>query len=647
MTSICLNMIVRNEAEVIGETLASVARFISDYVVVDTGSEDATTDVIHSFFRSRDIGGRIIHRPWRDFGHNRTEALHLARELSRSEYVFVIDADDLLVGEPDLGALTHDGYSMRIGSSFEFWRVQIFRREAPWRYVGVLHEYPACGTQSASTGHVEGDYFIESRRFGHRNNDPLKYWKDAEALERALRDDPENERYVFYLAQSYFDAGAPELALRWYRKRIEMGRWEQEVFYSRLRAAACLERLGRPWDETRAAYLECFEQHPSRAEPLVHVAARERVARDFSAAYEIAERAVRVPCPPRGALFVQRDVYDYRARDEQAIAAYYLGRYEESFRLNTEILRWAPLSDTERSRIEANRDFSVPHLENACLRRDAKLVERLATRKARAAEVTLTITACKRLPLFIRTVHSFLNACTDLERIGRWICVDDNSSEQDRREMERLFPFFEFIWKGSDERGHGRSMNIILDAVRTPFFLHLEDDWQFFEPLPYVGWALEILAEDASLGQVVFNRHYGLGVEHRRLAGGIVRRTQSGRRYVEHLYIQPGTPEYGEFWSRHPAARSNLHWPHYSLQPSLQRTAAVRSVGRYEEAPSFEREFAHCYEEHGFKSAFFDTICCRHIGRSVREGSTELEPNAYELNQMIQWNEIPPPDGRS
>jgi hypothetical protein len=276
------------------------------------------------------------------------------------------------------------------------------------------------------------------------------------------------------------------------------------------------------------------------------------------------------------------------------------------------------------------------------VRRDAGLVAGIRARRGGDRAVTLTVTTCKRLPLFMRTMHSFLNACTDRERIDRWICVDDNSSPDDRREMQRLFPFFEFIWKGPDERGHGRSMNLILDAVQTPFWLHLEDDWQFFEPLPYVTSTLDILDADATLGQVLFNRHYALGVEHRRLAGGLVRHTAAGRRYVEHLHIPPGTPAYDGFWRQHPAARANVHWPHYSLQPSMQRMTAVRSVGRFEEAPSFELEFARRYAQRGFRSAFLDTICCRHIGRDSGDGSTTVPPNAYELNQMVQWREGPP-----
>lgn len=111
MTSLCLNMIVRNEAAVIGETLASVAHLVHDYVIVDTGSDDDTAGVIRRFFAEHGIDGQVVSRPWRDFGHNRSAALQLGRELSRSDYLFVMDANDLLVGTPDLRGLTHDGYS--------------------------------------------------------------------------------------------------------------------------------------------------------------------------------------------------------------------------------------------------------------------------------------------------------------------------------------------------------------------------------------------------------------------------------------------------------------------------------------------------------------------------------------------------------
>ena len=75
--TLCLNMIVKNEAAVIARCLASVRPIIDYWVIVDTGSTDGTQDAIRAFLA--DLPGELHERPWRDFAHNRTEALDLAR----------------------------------------------------------------------------------------------------------------------------------------------------------------------------------------------------------------------------------------------------------------------------------------------------------------------------------------------------------------------------------------------------------------------------------------------------------------------------------------------------------------------------------------------------------------------------------------
>ena len=44
--TICLTMIVRNEAPTIARCLAGVRRFIDTWVIVDTGSSDGTQDAV-------------------------------------------------------------------------------------------------------------------------------------------------------------------------------------------------------------------------------------------------------------------------------------------------------------------------------------------------------------------------------------------------------------------------------------------------------------------------------------------------------------------------------------------------------------------------------------------------------------------------
>ncbi len=649
--SLCLVMIVRNESAIVTEALSSVLAHIADYVIVDTGSTDGTQEAIRRFFAGHGIQGQMLERPWRDFGSNRTEALSAARDMSHSDYLWMFDADDLLEGSPDFAELTADAYHLRFGPDAEYWRLQIFRRVLPWKYVGVLHEYPVCETR-AQTARVEGKYQVQSRRLGDRSRDPDKYRNDAATLEAALARDPENSRHAFYLAQSRFDAGEFEKALEAYRRRISMGAWQEEVFYSRYRSAICLQMLGRPDADVRGAYEECFSEHPHRAEPLVRAARLAREAGDFFDAYVLAKRAVRVANPGGRALFVQNDDYEYRALDEQAIAAYYCDFPDEAFDLATELLDHRDIPDSARARIERNRDYAVPHLKDTFLRHDPGLVARLAQRASPSMpRVTLSVTSCRRLPLFIGTINSFLNACTDIDLIDRFVCVDDNSSEADRAEMQRRFPFFEFIWKGPADSGHAHSLNLIRQAVRTPWLIHLEDDWQFFARRPYIGPALEILEEDAGLGQVLFNRNYAETLEDREFVGGNARRTAAhGCRYVTHEHYAADSADYAAFRERHPGL-SNAWWPHYSLRPSVLRTTVFERVGAFDEAaPHFEQDYAHRYMRAGFRSSFFDGIYSLHTGRLTRERGDITRANAYELNGQPQFGiqptgRLPGPSG--
>ena len=89
---LCLNMIVKNEAPVIRRCIDSVRPIIDRWVIVDTGSTDGTQDIIREHLL--DLPGELHERPWRDFAHNRSEALELAR--AQSDYTLIIDADDTL-----------------------------------------------------------------------------------------------------------------------------------------------------------------------------------------------------------------------------------------------------------------------------------------------------------------------------------------------------------------------------------------------------------------------------------------------------------------------------------------------------------------------------------------------------------------------
>ena len=153
--TICLVMIVRDEAHIIEEGLSSLVHLIDRWVVVDTGSTDSTMDVVRSFFDRHGVPGELQERPWVDFGTNRSQAMELA--YGKADYSWVFDADDVVEGDLDLSGLDADAHQLRFGPDLTFWRTQIFRSDQPWRYEGVLHEYPVLDGEPARIERVEGD----------------------------------------------------------------------------------------------------------------------------------------------------------------------------------------------------------------------------------------------------------------------------------------------------------------------------------------------------------------------------------------------------------------------------------------------------------------------------------------------------------
>jgi glycosyltransferase involved in cell wall biosynthesis len=354
--TVCLNMIVRNEAPVIARCLASVRPLIDSWAIVDTGSSDGTQDIVHELLA--DLPGELIERPWRDFGSNRTEALQLAR--GRADYLFLIDADEVVELDPDflLPRLTADAYLVETAlGGFTHTRRQLVRDALDWRYEGVLHEYIVCEQAGADAG-LRRIRTI-SYQDGSRSRDPNTSRHDALCLEEALIDEPDNARYVFYLAQSYRDAGDPELALRYYRRRAEMPGQREETWYALYQIGLIEESLERPWSEVLEAYLKAFELVPDRAEALFRVGLHYQGSREHVLSHTFLGRAMQIPAPAADRLFVEQPVYDYLLGIEYAVAAFYVGDHEAAVATNNELLRSGRVPESAVGQVVVNRRFSL------------------------------------------------------------------------------------------------------------------------------------------------------------------------------------------------------------------------------------------------------------------------------------------------
>jgi tetratricopeptide (TPR) repeat protein len=350
---ICLNMIVRDEAAVIERCLASVRPHIDSWVIVDTGSVDDTPRRIERALAG--IPGELHHRPWRNFGHNRGEALELAR--GKGDYLLFIDADEQLGAEPGAKwpALFEPAYSLETRfAELRYDRVSLVSTALPWRWVGVLHEYLDAG-RPVNQPRIAG-FWIDVAPDGARSGDPKKYEKDAAVLEEALKQEPQNARYVFYLAQSYRDAGQLEAARTRYEQRAAMGGWDEEAWYALFQLARMTELTGSDPAHVVAAYLRAHEARPTRSEPLVALATYLRGRKEWNTARLFAAAALEIPMPA-DRLFVDTNAYRWRAADELALAEFYSGHPARAAERWRELLARPDLPAGDRARIEKNLTF--------------------------------------------------------------------------------------------------------------------------------------------------------------------------------------------------------------------------------------------------------------------------------------------------
>jgi len=257
--------------------------------------------------------------------------------------------------------LDADSYSLGVRyGQLAYHRRQLLKSALPWRYTGVLHEYVHC--PEAKTEAMLPGFHTLVHHEGSRARDPLTYRRDALVLEKALIDEPNNARYAFYLAQSYRDAGDNELAIRHYRRRLEMGGWTEELWYSRYQIALTEARSGKPWPEVMASYLAAFEFMPDRVEPLYQIAMHYQAAREFHAARLFFERALKVPKPAPTRLFVDRAIYDHLLELEYAVCCYYLGDHPEAIAVNDRLLARGGLPANLMELVMRNRGFSLDAL---------------------------------------------------------------------------------------------------------------------------------------------------------------------------------------------------------------------------------------------------------------------------------------------
>ena len=324
--TICLNMIVKNESKIITRLFNSVLSIIDCYCICDTGSTDNTVQIITEYFESKNIHGKVIKEPFKNFCYNRTFALKSC--IGMSDYVLLLDADMILeaknFNKNDLK--NYDNFHILQGNdNFYYLNMRIIKNTGLYNYVGVTHEYLDIPSNSTSKILEKNQLFIRDVGDGGAKHD--KFERDIRLLTQGIEDEPINARYHFYLGNSYHDLGRFSEAIEMYKKRIEFGGWREEVWYSYYRIGLCYKHMGN-LAESFFYWTEGFQFYNERLEGIYEMIKHYRNVSKHklcSVFYESAKKILEQKHNREQYLFLQNDVYTHKLYYEYTIFACYLG----------------------------------------------------------------------------------------------------------------------------------------------------------------------------------------------------------------------------------------------------------------------------------------------------------------------------------
>jgi len=323
---LCLNMIVKNESKIITRLFDSVLPIIDCYCICDTGSSDNTVDIIKEYFLNHKIPGKIITEPFKNFSHNRNVALKAC--LGMSDYILLLDADMILkINNFNKNSLSdYDSYFLNQGNDSYFYKnMRIVRNNGLYSYNGVTHEYIDVPPNNRSCDITKNILFIHDIGDGGAKTD--KFERDIRLLTEDIAINPTNIRSYFYLANSYYDCGKNEEAIATYLKRIELGGWIQEVWFSYYRIGLTYQRMNKMPDAIYY-WLEGYERLPERLEALYEIIKYYRIIGKQKLCeiyYNVCKKILDKNLNRDDYLFIYNDVYTDKLYYEYTIFSGYVG----------------------------------------------------------------------------------------------------------------------------------------------------------------------------------------------------------------------------------------------------------------------------------------------------------------------------------
>jgi hypothetical protein len=151
----------------------------------------------------------------------------------------------------------------------------------------------------------------------------------------------------------------------------------------------------------------------------------------------------------------------------------------------------------------------------------------------RDAEVTVSLAAGPDHAATEQTLNSFLNCCTDVSRVGRFLIIYagvsalDRAMLRERAQLRERYGFLDFV-----DCGPGVQLAQLRAQIQGRFWLHLGQGWRFFAPENFITRLTAVLEAEPQVFQVGINFTDAVKLTGACAAEQAVRRAPGAGRYL-------------------------------------------------------------------------------------------------------------------
>jgi len=313
-----LVMIVKNSGNILRQCLQENRKWIDHWTILDTGSTDNTPNIIKE--ELKDIPGNLYFGEFIDFSQARNKSLELSSK--KCKYTIILDDSYKLYGGKELRNLLKKAktscFLIKIGKYMDgfvrddYFSKRIVKSEDNLRYKYRVHE-DIMVSENKLKFIQDSSIFIDDITFKeHTKRSFNRYLNDIELLKLDHKDEPYEQRIIYYLAKTYYVIDDFKTSLEYFEKLRNLKNVREDFLFASYYESACIHyHENDNIEEFRERLFTISQMFPDRVEPQYKLAVLYRDSGDVEKVNEIVSKIVFYPKPIHHATLLENDIYDY------------------------------------------------------------------------------------------------------------------------------------------------------------------------------------------------------------------------------------------------------------------------------------------------------------------------------------------------